>query len=125
MLSVDFTAKQVEIVRPSARVRAGEFVATDVPAAERAALKERFFAEVLPLERVAVPDANAIACEHDDFLEAARTGRAPLVPASAGAAAVEIAARVLDALACVTLGGERSGVGTSRTIPFSPHRKTG
>lgn len=125
MLSVDFTAKQVEIVRPSARVRAGEFVATDVPAAERAALKERFFTEVLPLEKLAVPDANAIACEHDDFLEAARTGRAPLVPASAGAAAVEIAARVLDTLACVTLGGGRSGAGTSRTIPFSPHRKTG
>lgn len=125
MLSVDFTAKQVEIVRPSESVRAGDFVAAEVPPADRPALKERFFTEVLPLERAAVPDANAIACEHDDFLEAARTGRAPVVPASAGAAAVEIAARVLDTLACVQLGGGRIGVGTSRTIPFSPQRKTG
>jgi predicted dehydrogenase len=125
MLTVDFTAKQVEIVRPSARVKSGEFIATDVPPADRASLKERFFAEVLPLEQVAVPEANAIVCEHDDFLEACRTGRAPLVPASAGAAAVEIAARVLDAVACVQLGGGRTALGTSRTIPFSPRRKTG
>jgi predicted dehydrogenase len=125
MVNVDFNAKQVDVVRPAAAVRDGRFVATDVPPAERAALKERFFTEILPIERVAVPEANAIACEHDDFLEAVRTGRAPLVPASAGAAAVELAARVLDALACVQLGGSRTATAAFRTIPFSARRKTG
>lgn len=125
MVNVDFNAKQVDVVRPSAAVRDGGFVATDVPPADRAALKERFFTEILPIERVAVPEANAIACEHDDFLEAVRTGRAPLVPASAGAAAVELAARVLDALACVQLGGSRTATAAFRTIPFSTRRKTG
>ena len=61
--------------------------------------------QVLPRETLPVPDANAIACEHDDFLDAIRTGRAPLVPASAGAAALEIANRVIDTLVCTRFGG--------------------
>jgi predicted dehydrogenase len=94
-----------------------------VPSGERAAWKERFFADVLPLESVTVPEANAIAAEQDDFLAAIRTGRPPLVSAAAGAAAVEIAARVLDALECARFGGDtrrRAG-----TIPIYPRRKTG
>lgn len=123
IVSIDFNSRCVEAVTPSAAVRAGSFVATQVPAAERAALKDRFFTDILPLESAAVADANAIACEHDDFLSAVRLGHQPLVPAAAGAAAVEIAARVLDALECTRFGG-----GTGRrpeTIPLYPHRKTG
>lgn len=104
MASVDFNSKTVDLVTPSADVRSGRFVATAVPFEERTALKEAFFKTVLPVESLAVPDANAIACEHDDFLEAVRTGRAPTVPASAGAAALEIANRVIDTLVCTRLG---------------------
>lgn len=104
MVSVDFNAKTVEVIAPSADVRSGRFVAAAVPPEQRAALKDSFFDTVLPRETLAVPDANAIACEHDDFLTAIRTGRAPLVPASAGAAALEIANRVIDTLACTRLG---------------------
>jgi predicted dehydrogenase len=123
IVTVDFNARSVEAVTPSTAVRAGSFVATQVPSGERAAWKERFFADVLPLESVTVPEANAIAAEQDDFLAAIRTGRPPLVSAAAGAAAVEIAARVLDALECARFGGDtrrRAG-----TIPIYPRRKTG
>jgi predicted dehydrogenase len=121
--SIDFNAKTVEIVTPSDRVRDGSFVADAVPAAERTVAKERFFADVLPLERVTVPDANAIACEHDDLLEAVRTRRQPVVSAAAGAAAVEIAARVLEAVETVPFG--RVGGGRAAgTIPLYPRRKT-
>jgi predicted dehydrogenase len=126
LVTVDLTAKTVETITPSEGVRDGSFVATSVPPADRGGLKDRFFSEVLPAETVTVADANAIAAEHDDFLAAIRGQRQPLVPATAGAAAVEIAARVLDALECTRLGGgRREGLGRLPTIPLFPHRKTG
>ena len=130
--SVDFNSKTVEVLTPSRAVQAGTFVAADVPPAERAALKDAFFRDVLPVETLPVPDANAIACEHDDFLTAIRTGRAPLVPASAGAAALEIAERVIDALICTRFGGEHEPpvsiphpAAAPRSLPPLPRRKTG
>jgi predicted dehydrogenase len=123
IVTVDFNARSVEAVTPSAIVRDGSFVAAEVPPADRSGLKERFFADVLLLESLSVAEANAIAAEHDDFLEAIRVGRPPLVPAAAGAAAVEIAARVLDALECTRLGGDTSR--RAGTIPLYPRRKTG
>ena len=127
IVSVDFNAKTVEVVAPSDEVRSGRFVAAAVSPENRPALKDAFFEKVLPRETLAVPDANAIACEHDDFLAAVRTGRAPLVPASAGAAALEIANRVIDALVCTRLGGdERPTVPmTPRPSIALPRRKTG
>ncbi len=122
MVAVDLTAKTVRSLTASAAVRSGGFSAAAVPPAERTAAKDRFFTDILPLEQVTVADANAIACEHDDFLAAARDRRSPRVSAAAGAAAVEIAARVLDALECTRFG--RRGAAAT-TIPLVPHRKTG
>ena len=104
IVAADFNAKTVEVVAPSPSVQRGDFDAAAVPPADRAALKDRFFADILPRETLTVPDANAIACEHDDFLAAVRSRRPALVPASAGAAALDIAMRVLDGLVCVRLG---------------------
>ena len=104
VVAADFNAKTVEVVAPSPMVKRGEFDAAAVAPAERSALKDRFFTDILPRETLTVPDANAIACEHDDFLAAVRSRRPALVPASAGAAALDIAMRVLDGLVCVRLG---------------------
>ncbi len=123
---VDLTAKTVEVVAPSEEVRDGRFNASDVPSGDRMALKDRFFTEILPREIVTVPDANAIVGEHDDLLAAIRAGAEPLVPATAGALAVEVAARVLEALDCTHLGGGRhAGRRRPATIPLFPRRKTG
>jgi predicted dehydrogenase len=126
MVAVDLTAKTVQVVSPSDAVRSGAFVAATVPGEERAAMKDRFFADILPLETITVADANAIVCEHDDFLAAIRERRSPLVSAAAGAAAVEVAARVIDVLACTRFGRRASVPGRQTgTIPMFPHRKTG
>jgi predicted dehydrogenase len=132
LAAVDFNAKTVEVLSPSRAVQEGTFAAAAVPPADRPARKETFFRDVLPVETLPVPDANAIACEHDDFLAAIRTGRAPLVPASAGAAALEIANRVIDALACTRFGGADEPpvsiphpAASPRSLPPLPRRKTG
>lgn len=131
VIDVDFNAKTVTVMSPSGGVRDGSYVATDVPLEQRAAAKDAFFTDVLPRETLLAPEANAIACEHDDFLAAVTTGRAPLVPASAGAAALEIAGRVLDALACTRFGSAGEpvivplGSRLPSTQPLQSRRKTG
>lgn len=104
LVSIDFNAKTVDVVAASESVAAGRFVADAVPVTERASAKETFFSDVLPHRTLPVPDSNAIACEHDDFLAAIRTSREPRVTAAAGASALEIATRVLDVLKCTKLG---------------------
>jgi predicted dehydrogenase len=126
IVSVDLTAKSVEVVAPSADVRSGTFRAASVPPEQRATLKDSFFAEVLSLETMTVPDANAIAAEHQDLMDAIRTAASPLVPAAAGATAVEVASRVLEVLELTRLGGGRpSTKPKTATIPLFPRRKTG
>ena len=116
VVAADFNAKTVEVVAPSPVVKRGEFDAAAVPPADRAALKDRFFADILPRETLVVPDANAIASEHDDFLAAVRSRRPALVPASAGAAALDVAMRVLDGLVCVRLGADLPTVSVSSRV---------
>lgn len=123
IVAVDFQAKTVDVVSPSPAVRGGVFTAASVPPAERGMLRERFFSDVLPLERVPIADANAIACEHDDFLDAIRRQRQPEVGVAAGAAAVEIATRVLDAVRCLRFGAGAEPV--AGMIGHLGRRKTG
>jgi predicted dehydrogenase len=106
MVAADFNAKTVEVVAPSPAVKRGDFDAAATPPADRAALKDRFFTDILPRETLNVPEANAIACEHDDFLAAVRSRRQALVPAAAGGAALDVALRVLDALEVTRLGAD-------------------
>ena len=116
VVAADFNAKTVEVVAPSPVVKRGEFDAAAVLPADRAALKDRFFTDILPRETLVVPDANAIASEHDDFLAAVRSRRPALVPASAGAAALDVAMRVLDGLVCVRLGADLPTVSVSSRV---------
>ena len=104
LVSVDFNTKAVDVVTASEAVAAGRFVAEAVSPADRMAAKETFFNEVLPHRTLPVPDANAIASEHDDFLSCIGTTREPRVTAAAGAAALEVATRVLDVMRCTKLG---------------------
>jgi len=128
LVAADFNARTVEVVGASPDVRSGRFVAADVPAAERAGLKDRFFADVLPRESLAVPEANAIACEHDDFLAAVRSGGRPLVTAAAGTAALVVAGRVLESLSCIRLGQGGTRVSIPLPVPVdaptTPRRKS-
>lgn len=104
MVSVDFNSKTVDVVAASKGVTSGAYRAEAIPLSERLAAKESFFQEILPHRTLPVPDANAIGCEHDDFLGCIGTTSEPRVTAAAGSAALEVATRVLDVLRCTKLG---------------------
>lgn len=125
VVSADFNAKTVEVVSASGGVLRGEFDAERIPPAERAGLKERFFTEIMPRETVAVPDANAIACEHDDFIAAVRSRGTPRVSAAAGVAALDVAARILDAMRSTRFGDDRPAASAPlpSPAPAVPRRK--
>lgn len=110
VVTADFNAKTVDAVSAPAGGPDGGFDADRVPPTERAAMKERFFSDVMPRETVAVPDANAIACEHDDFLGAVRSRGPVRVAAAAGVAAVEVADRILAAMTLTRMGSGRQAV---------------
>ncbi len=118
VVAADFNAKTVDVVSAPSAGPDGGFDADGVPPAERAALKERFFSDIMPRETLAVPDANAIACEHDDFLAAVRSRGPVRVNAAAGLAAVEVADGILAAMTCTRMGHGQPAV----TAP-SPGRK--
>jgi predicted dehydrogenase len=114
VVAADFNAKTVEVVAPSLAVQQGTFSASAVPPVDRVLLKDRFFTDILPRETLTVPEANAIVCEHDNFLDSVRSRRPALVPAAAGGLALEIAMRVLDGLERTRLGADEP-LATSRS----------
>ena len=105
LVSVDFQSKRVDAVSPSAEVVSGGFVASRIAAPERDRLKETFFEAVLPRSIEELPQGNAIASEHDDFLRAVRTRGRPVVDATAGMEALDVALRVIESLPVVRLDG--------------------
>lgn len=130
IVDVDFNEKTVTTMTPSSCVRDGSFVASDIPVEQRQAMKDSFFSEILPTRTETAVEANAIACEHENFLESIQTGQAPVVPAAGGAAAIEIAGRVLDALAKSQFGASQGPAvvpiaSESVVHSFLKHRKTG
>ena len=128
IVSVDFNAKTVDVISPSEAVRSRQYVAANVRPEQFAQAKETFFTEILPRETLAVPEANALMCEHDDFFAAVGSRLLPRVSASAGAAALEIATSVIESLACTRFGSTDDVQSVSlpaRSLPVLPRRKTG
>lgn len=95
---VDFGAGTARLLRPGTELAAGRFDVNRLTLAEKTALKERFFQEVVPVEEVAVEKRNAIADEQADFIDAIRSHREPIVTGADGRRALGVAERILSQL---------------------------
>ena len=101
--SVDYATKRGAIIRRGerldlireaiAKVRAGESV-------DLSGLKPEDLMKVEPLK---VDDQDQLRAEQESFIEAVRTGSRPLVTAEDGAAAVELATQIVQAIQPQTL----------------------
>lgn len=101
--SIDYAKKQGAVIRRGdrldfvreavAKVRAGEFV-------DLSGLKYEDLLKVAPLE---VDDQDQLRAEQESFVDAVTQGTRPLVTAEDGAAAVELATRIVQAIRPQTL----------------------
>jgi predicted dehydrogenase len=96
--AIDFGARTVSMVRPSAAVLDRTFDFDAQPPDEKATFKDRLFREILPVESLEVEDRNALVDELRDFVDAVRSHGTPRVTGQAGRDAVAVAERILSAM---------------------------
>lgn len=97
--NIDFSASEVQIVKPSEEILHREISLDRMDAAERMAAKDSIYGGLLSVETITAPSRNAILDEQNDFALSIRSGTAPCVSGEDGYQAVDAAARVLEAIA--------------------------
>ena len=124
---IDFSADFLKIIRPTEEVLARQVALDDLPAAERLAAKDGVLETLFSIETLPAPGRNAILDEQNDFALSIQTGSPPAVSGEDGARAVEVADRILDAIAQRQWDGQGSrswrigplAMLQPRVIPFS------
>jgi len=126
LASVDFTARTVNLVRPSEAVLRREIDIERLSPAERDTLKDHLLSDHLPVEQLVTEPRDAITAELADFAESIQYGRLPQVTGEAGRDAVDVAQRVLGKIARHAWDGTPDGVvgpqlAPTRQIIPGPH----
>lgn len=96
--NIDFSANEVEIVKPSLDVVSRLVALDELPAAERMTAKDRIYGDFLVSETLPAPSRNAILDEQNDFALSIDSDSSPSVTGEDGARAVEIASRIVAAI---------------------------
>lgn len=105
---IDFSAAEVQIIKPSEDVLARAVAIDTLPLAARLQAKEQIFDEFLQCEKLVAPSRNAILDEQNDFALSIQTGCSPSVTGEDGARAVEVATQIVAALQQHAWDGEHS-----------------
>ncbi len=96
---INFSASEVQIIQPNEEVLSRSVALDELPMAQRLAARASIYDKLLQRQTLPAPSRNAILDEHNDFALSIQTGCSPSVTGEDGARAVEVAARVLAALA--------------------------
>lgn len=111
--SVDFASAAVKIARLPDLTAGGASDPAALSAEEKAARRERFFQEVMPVEAVEATPRNAIELEQRDFFEAIASGRTPQVSGGDGRRTLEVAQAIVE-----RIHGHRSDRDSQVSFPF-------
>ena len=95
---IDFAQGIVTRIRPHEDVLEGKRLADALPPLERAKVKDALFSEWFHKTENKPASANAIAIEHDEWLQAIRYGHDVTVPGNMGAQALFTAEQIIEAL---------------------------
>ncbi len=96
--SIDFASGSLSMIQPQPDVASGMRQADTLPAAQRLKVKDRLFQEWLSKTEIKSANVNAIALEHQEFLEAIQHGKSVTVNGHAGTAALSVALEVVAAI---------------------------
>ncbi|MCC6740659.1 MAG: Gfo/Idh/MocA family oxidoreductase [Planctomycetia bacterium] len=97
-VEIDLRGRKVTRVTKSAKLLAG-FDVSKVDPTKVPNLKELLYGELLSTETPAVPAGEPLALEDGAFVEAVKSGKPPLVSGEDGLRAVQVAHRILRAVA--------------------------
>jgi len=127
---IDFGARKAQVMRPSEKVRGGDFDVNRLSAEERAHLKEHLFTDYLPVTDLAVPESNALLEEQREFIAAIRGESHIRVSGRDGRRALDVAERILADIAAHRWDGTSAGaIGprfeTRDSVLRGPHWKQG
>jgi predicted dehydrogenase len=109
MAIIDFAARQARVMRPSERVLAGDIDVNAFDAAERTELVANLSAHYLPITDLAVEESNAIVQEQREFVAAVQQAADVSVSGRDGRRALDVAERVLVAIATHRWDGAADG----------------
>lgn len=100
-LDADLQTRELTHYRPSDRLLDGELPCelSRQPGADIAALKDAVFGEYIEVETPLLPEVDQLTAEISSFVTAIRSGAAPAVDGAAGLAALDVADRVVAAVA--------------------------
>ncbi|MCA9291844.1 MAG: Gfo/Idh/MocA family oxidoreductase [Phycisphaerales bacterium] len=93
-ISADFVARKVTVVRKTAN--AAQLAEVRAQLAAGADLSSVDYLNLVQVDDLEIGSAEPLKLQIDDFLDAVRTGRHPMVDAQAGFAAVRTAERIVD-----------------------------
>lgn len=95
---IDFTNSTVTTIVVPSWIRNREMDFFNLTPDQQSFIRESLFENILKRQQVEVPRTNAILAEHNDWINAIRTGQRPRIDARQGMQAVEIAQGVLESL---------------------------
>jgi predicted dehydrogenase len=107
--TIDFAGRTAQVMRPSDAVLAGEIDVNRLSPAERTHLKDNLFSEYLPLVELPVAETNALLEEQRQFVAAIRGQSQVTVDGQAGRRALDVAERILVAIAAHRWDGTADG----------------
>jgi predicted dehydrogenase len=99
---LDFSTGTCEIVEPCEEVIQGTFNVESLPDEERRTIQKTLFERWLPCRKLDTVPTNAIEMELKDFHRAIQSDSAPVVSGRCARAAIEVAERILEAVAEAT-----------------------
>jgi predicted dehydrogenase len=109
MASIDFASRRARVMRPSEQVLAGDVDVNALAPAERTQLVANLFTDYLPVTDLPGLDSNAIVEEQREFVAAVREVAEVSVSGRDGRRALDIAERVLVAIATHRWDGAADG----------------
>jgi predicted dehydrogenase len=96
---IDFSADELLLIKPSEEIQSRQVALDEMPMTERMAAKDQIFSKLFSVQSLPAPGRNAILDEHNDFALSIQTGSSPAVSGADGARAVDVADRIVSAIA--------------------------
>jgi predicted dehydrogenase len=118
--TIDFASRTAQLMQPTEAVLTGQVDVNRLSPPEKTHLKDHLFSDYLPLTDLPVVETNALLEEQKQFLAAIRSGASVSVSGHDGRRALDVAERILVAIAAHRWDASYDGTIGPRPEPAEP-----